>query len=207
MSPLYVFQRKPINYDRCAVISGLGVSPTSRCIFVRVRRKIQCLLFLLRCRALFSPELFPLLRLSLFHQRIGAMRLSLRRFGRRCQSLLTLRRDALNIITTNILNEVGAVSAQSWRQSYENILLLYNRRFWGFGKEIRNSLQSVHYGSPLCINSTADFYSYRKEVGAIFGVCDRLGNRNARSAFLKNPHNNMLNWIISMERKVWVQYQ
>ncbi|ADU21635.1 hypothetical protein [Ruminococcus albus] len=25
-------------YDRTAVISGLGVSPTSRCIFVRVRR-------------------------------------------------------------------------------------------------------------------------------------------------------------------------
>ncbi|MBR1382841.1 MAG: hypothetical protein IJ555_03380 [Ruminococcus sp.] len=42
---------------------------------------------------------------------------------------LTLRRDALNIITTNNLNEVGAVSAQSGRQSYENIPLLYNRGF------------------------------------------------------------------------------
>lgn len=34
--------------------SGLGLSPTSICIFVRVQRKIQCLQFLLRCRAYFS---------------------------------------------------------------------------------------------------------------------------------------------------------
>ena len=29
MSPLFLFRRKPIFSDRCAVISGLGVSPTS----------------------------------------------------------------------------------------------------------------------------------------------------------------------------------
>jgi len=69
-----------------------------------VRRKIQCLLFLLRCLRILPPELFPLLRLSLFYQRIGAMRLSL--------YSLTLRRDALNIIGVNILNWLDAVSAQ-----------------------------------------------------------------------------------------------
>lgn len=41
--------------------------------------------------------------------------------------------------------------------AFEKYSLLYNRRFLGLGKENRKSLQFVHDGSPLCINSTADF--------------------------------------------------
>ncbi|MCQ2470237.1 MAG: hypothetical protein MJ100_10560, partial [Ruminococcus sp.] len=40
------------------------------CIFVRVRRKIHCLLFLLRSCVSISPESFVLLRRSLHRQRI-----------------------------------------------------------------------------------------------------------------------------------------
>jgi len=47
------------------------------------------------------------------------MRLSLRRFGRRSYSLLTLLRDALHVIIINILNWLGAVIAQLERQSGE----------------------------------------------------------------------------------------
>ncbi len=104
-------------------------------------------------------------RLSMLRQRIWSYATyTLRRFSRRSYSL-TLRRDALNIITTNILNEVGAVSAQSRRRFYENIPLYINRRFLGLSQEKSKSLQFVHHGSPLCINSTADFYSYRKDDG------------------------------------------
>jgi hypothetical protein len=82
------------------------------------------LLFLLRCRAFFRLS-FSLC--SGFRCSISELELydfhSLRRIGRRSFSL-TLCRDALNIITLEIVNWLGAVSAQPGRQFDENIPLL-----------------------------------------------------------------------------------
>ena len=61
---------------------------------------------------IFSPELISMLRLSMLRQRIrGANATSLTAASVGGISL-TLQRDALNIIGVNILNWLGAVSAQ-----------------------------------------------------------------------------------------------
>ena len=67
----------------------------------------------------FLPEHFSLLRLSMLRQRIrGANATSLTAASVGGISL-TLQRDALNIITLEIVNWLSAVIAQSGRQSYE----------------------------------------------------------------------------------------
>ncbi|MBR4628771.1 MAG: hypothetical protein IKO47_13975, partial [Ruminococcus sp.] len=54
VSPLFYFGVSRLFFDRCAVISGLGVSPTSiGGISLAVRRIPLCLLFLLRLGAYF----------------------------------------------------------------------------------------------------------------------------------------------------------
>ena len=121
VSPLFLFRRKLIFFDRCAVISGLGVSPTSRCIFVRVRRKIQCLLFLMRCRAVFCllylciSQAFAVPSANLERKRLHPLR--------RTVGVLTRSRFSVMlsiIITLEIVNWYGAVIAQSGRQFDES---------------------------------------------------------------------------------------
>ena len=82
------------------------MSPTSICIFVRVRRKIQCLLFLSHCRAFFCLSIFSLLRLSLFYSEfftdilsvILSSRLSVRCF---------LRIDLFYLFSAQLLRSLG----------------------------------------------------------------------------------------------------
>jgi hypothetical protein len=53
------------------LLALLGVSPTSICIFVRLRHKILCLLFFSHFRALFSPEHFLSAQAFAVYQRIS----------------------------------------------------------------------------------------------------------------------------------------
>ena len=76
-------------------------------------------IFVALWRIFFSPELISLLRLSMLRQRIrGANATSLTAASVGGISL-TLQRDAIYIITLEIVNWYGAVIAQSGRQSYE----------------------------------------------------------------------------------------
>jgi hypothetical protein len=92
------------------LLALLGVSPTSRCIFVRVRRKIQCLLFFSlffsHFRALFSPEHFSLCS------------------GFRCLSanFSPIFCWRFFFFSKEILSLFGAVIAQFGRQFDENII-------------------------------------------------------------------------------------
>ena len=85
-----------------------------------MRRKIQCLLFLLRygayflARAYLSAQAFDALSSNL-----ELCDFNLRRLGRRSYSL-TLLRDALNTITLEIVIWYGAVIMLGVRQSGEN---------------------------------------------------------------------------------------
>jgi len=108
-------------YDRCAVISGLGVSPTSIWYFRSLcGAKYNACYFCCAMAHIFSPELIYLLRLSMLRQRIrGANATSLTAASVGGISL-TLLRDALNIITLKIVIWYGAVIAQSGRQFDES---------------------------------------------------------------------------------------
>lgn len=83
--------------DRCAVISGLGVSPTSIWYFRSLcGAKYNACYFCCAMAHIFSPELISLLRLSMLRQRIrGANATSLTAASVGGISL-TLQRDALN---------------------------------------------------------------------------------------------------------------
>ena len=76
---------------------------------------------------IFSPELISMLRLSMLRQRIrGANATSLTAASVGGISL-TLQRDAIYIITLEIVNWYGAVIAQSGRQFGESGLLFHNQ--------------------------------------------------------------------------------
>ena len=100
---------------------GLGCPQQAFCIFVRVRRKIQCLLFLLRYGAYFF-------RLSL--SLCSGFRCSVSEFVERMRHLSPPLRSAVSrsrssvmpsiIIGVNILNWYGAGIAQSGRQFDES---------------------------------------------------------------------------------------
>jgi len=72
------------------------------------------LLFLLRCLRILPPELFPLLRLSLLYQRIGAMRLSF---------------PPPFVGGIIIVNWLGAAIAQLGRQFDENGYCFFGGRY------------------------------------------------------------------------------
>jgi hypothetical protein len=122
VSPLSLFRRKPINYDRCAVFfSGLGVSPTSIWYFRSLcGAKYNACYFC--CAMAHISRLWDLHITQAFDAPSANLELcdfNLRRFGRRSYSL-TLLRDALNIIISKIVNWYGAVIAQSGRQFDES---------------------------------------------------------------------------------------
>lgn len=108
-----------VKHQRSFSFGGFrGAAPLTSIViksrFSETWRISPCLLFLTRCCAFFMPELFSLLRLSLYHQRIGAMRLSSRRFGRRSYYSLTLLRDALNYHHTWNCNLVRRSYRAGW---------------------------------------------------------------------------------------------
>ena len=75
---------------------------------------------------IFSPELFLLLRLSLFCQRIGAVRLiSISAALLGSHHLHHALLDSLIIADIDILNWHGAVIAQSVRQFCENLCCFF----------------------------------------------------------------------------------
>ena len=109
---------------------GLGCPQQAFCIFVRVRRKIQCLLFLLRYGAYFfrlSLSLCSGFRCSVIE--FGALAtLSLcRTVGGHTRSRSCVMLSI--IIGVNILNWYGAVIAQSGRQFDEMSSYISTEKF------------------------------------------------------------------------------
>ena len=98
---------------------GLGCPQQAFGIFARCAAQNTMLVIFVALWRIFSPELISMLRLSMLRQRIrGANATSLTAASVGGISL-TLQRDAIYIITLEIVNWYGAVIAQSGRQSYE----------------------------------------------------------------------------------------
>ena len=100
---------------------GLGCPQQAFGIFARcAAQNTMLVIFVALWRIFFPPELISLLRLSMLRQRIrGANATSLTAASVGGISL-TLQRDALNIITLEIVIWYGAVIAQSGRQFDES---------------------------------------------------------------------------------------
>ena len=117
----------------CGHFGAWGV-PNKHLVFsLAVRRKIQCLfIFVALWRIFPACGICISRRLSMLRQRIWSdKRLHSSPHLRRSYSL-TLLRDALNIITLEIVIWYGAVIAQSGRQSYENIPHKLIPKYWPF---------------------------------------------------------------------------
>ena len=121
VSPLFLFRCKPIFlWPLCGHFGAWGV-PNKHLVFsLAVRRKIQCLLFLLRYGAYFQPVGFAYhagFRCSV--SEFGAMRLNLSAalVGGHSRSRSCVMLSI--IITLEIVNWLGAVIVLGGRQSYE----------------------------------------------------------------------------------------